>query len=308
MNLDRSPNCLSLNTFKCSHYTQKRNDTTKIQKWIKELSYSPMVGTCNLRHYLPQTVSNINTRNSSGTNDDNIRKDYRSVNRLRNALNVLMLQSPVNYTTDKSTGKTYRFFLNFITLTLSQKQMHDDGFIQRKMLQPFLKWLIRNNATGYVWKAEIQKNGNIHYHITTNKYIHYGRIRTKWNSIQFKNGYLKDYFDKYGNHNPNSTDVKSVKSATKAFKYIAKYMLKIEEDKRQVASHKFGYSKNLVGFKFRTDETKDDFHSIAEYIRSKANKVKQYQYITVDYFSPLWLIEPDSPLREFCLNFKKRPE
>ena len=69
----------------------------------------------------------------------------------------------------KSTAKKYWFKLNFITLTLSNKQFHDDYYILKNLFEPFIREL-RTKKKGllYVWKAEVQDNGNIHFHINTN--------------------------------------------------------------------------------------------------------------------------------------------
>ena len=56
--------------------------------------------------------------------------------------------------------------MKFITLTLSDVQAHTDDSIKEHMLQPFLYWLQRYYNCSYVWKAETQINGNIHFHIT----------------------------------------------------------------------------------------------------------------------------------------------
>src|SRR5438552_841266 len=97
-----------------------------------------------------------------------------SVSKLRAALNWMMLFSEKKFVYNKEQKKGYHFKLNFITLTLSDIQFHPDRFIKRKMLDPFLKWLVRvHNCKNYVWKAETQDNGNIHFHITTNKFIHW---------------------------------------------------------------------------------------------------------------------------------------
>lgn len=78
----------------------------------------------------------------------------------------------------------------------------------------------------YVWRAEAQKNGNIHFHIIINRFVHHRIIRDLWNSIQKKYGLLDDYFIKHGHYDANSTDVHSIKRIRNLGAYISKYMTK----------------------------------------------------------------------------------
>ena len=132
---------------------------------------------------------------------------------------------------DKKSKQSYKLHINFITLTLSAKQMHSDGFIQERMLKPFLKWMKRKGNTLYVWRAETQFNGNIHFHITSNKYLHWEGIRNKWNDIQRKHGYINAYSLNNGDSIPNSTDVHGVKDITYMASYMTKYMGKNSDEK-----------------------------------------------------------------------------
>lgn len=169
--------------------------------------------------------------------------------RLTCALNWLIFKSPEHKTYCKIQKRTFKFKVNFITLTLSASQQHSDSYMTVHMLQPFLKWMQRKGATLYVWKAEIQDNGNIHYHITTNHYLHWRKIRNKWNSLQQKHGYLHRFFLKHEHHDPNSTDVHSVINTGKVIKYMQKYISKLDKYcKDQVnnltATDNYYYKKN----------------------------------------------------------------
>lgn len=150
--------------------------------------------------------------------------------KMNNAINWLIYLSEGKKYYSKKTKKTHKLHVNFMTLTLSAKQMHDDKYIVNKMLRPFLKYLVRQGIELYVWRAEAQFNGNIHFHITTNKYIHYQSIRNKWNSIQQKHGYIKEYIANGGDENPNSTDIHGVKSIDNLASYMVKYMGKAQVD------------------------------------------------------------------------------
>lgn len=182
------------------------------------------------------------------------------------------------------------FRINFITLTLSDKQAHSDKYIKEYLLKPYCKWLISKGATGYVWKAEKQRNGNIHFHITTNIYIHYLEIRQRWNDLQNKHGYMDKYFLEHGDHNPNSTDVKSVKHEQKALQYMMKYICKKQADRDQVQERDFGYSRNLTNIKLVLDLDNEEAYEVMNYLASVTTDTMKFDYVTL-YERPLLNLE-----------------
>jgi hypothetical protein len=127
----------------------------------------------------------------------------------------------------KAENKTFSFLFSFITLTLSDVQHHSDDYIKSHMLEPFLKWMSRSwSAHSYIWKAEAQNNGNIHFHITTNKFIHWKSIRTKWNRLLQAHQYCKVYQDGTNDKGDSATEVRAVRNNNEISKYIAAYSSK----------------------------------------------------------------------------------
>jgi hypothetical protein len=153
-----------------------------------------------------------------------------------------------------------KYKLTFITLTLSASQKHDDKDITAKLLNSFLNAMRRKwNVERYVWKAEKQENGNIHYHILTDKFIYWREIRDVWNKLQESLGYVKRYSENMkeyfkdgfrmsdnpkdkrtrakqykayieglncGFTDPNSTDIHALYKVKNIPAYIAKYISK----------------------------------------------------------------------------------
>lgn len=129
-----------------------------------------------------------------------------------------------------ASSKVKKPLFTFVTLTLSHKQEHSDNEIKRELLNHFLIWMQRETGVkNYIWKAETQKNGNIHFHIVADSYINHKIIRQKWNTIQNKLGYI-DKFEQIHKHtNPNSTDIHSLKNIQNPSAYISKYICKSSE-------------------------------------------------------------------------------
>lgn len=167
--------------------------------------------------------------------------------KIKNAVNWLVLAAPTKWVYQRSTQKRFRFKISLITLTLpTNSQLHSDTFIKRQLLHPFLqfasyKWQLVN----YIWKAETQSNGNIHFHITTDTFVHHKDLRRAWNCQLDRHGYIDKFEEAHGHRNPNSTDVHAVKNVRNLGAYMCKYMAKNEPDKRPVNGKLWSASYNL---------------------------------------------------------------
>lgn len=168
--------------------------------------------------------------------------------KLRYAINLLVAQSTWKEALNFELNKTFKFRINFLTLTLSAPQGNiSDKEIKRVCLNNFLnrakkKW----SMDTYVWRAEKQKNTNIHFHITTDVYIHYKELCEVWNECQDLLGFVSKYRERTGGFQPNSTDVHSVKDVKSLANYLVKYMSKKEKDAQVVEGKVWGCSKNLL--------------------------------------------------------------
>ena len=92
----------------------------------------------------------------------------------------------------------------FVTLTLPSKQVHHDNTIKSECLDPMIEWLkkmyysVNGVATpcgvnAYLWRAESQKNGNLHFHILIDRWVDYEKLRKKWNQIIERLDYVSMY-------------------------------------------------------------------------------------------------------------------
>jgi len=118
-------------------------------------------------------------------------------------------------------------YITFVTLTLPSFQMHSDNEIKRKCLTPFIETLKRKYGVWYYfWRAEAQENGNIHFHILVDSYIHYSKIRKEWNRTVNKLGYVDRFELKHGHDDPNSTDIHKLQKVQNLESYIIKYNCK----------------------------------------------------------------------------------
>ena len=142
--------------------------------------------------------------------------------------------------------KQTRKQIKFITLTLPVKQMHTDKEIKRDMLNNFLIQLKRSyGVKNYLWIAETQGNGNLHFHIITNVNIAWQTIRKIWNTILNNYGYIDKFEEKYKHRDPNSTDIHVLKKVRNLSAYLTKEMTKNQKS-RKIDGKLWGCSKNLL--------------------------------------------------------------
>lgn len=94
-------------------------------------------------------------------------------------------------------------FPTFVTLTLPVKQVHSDEDLRRYCFGPFIQYLTGDREKGlsgwgvrsYLWVAETQKNGNLHFHVLIDRAIPWRRIRDAWNRCLERLNYITDYGD-----------------------------------------------------------------------------------------------------------------
>lgn len=150
-----------------------------------------------------------------------------SIVKMRRAIGYLSTIAREKKVQHHNKGYSFFFKLSFITLTLSSSQKHNDFFIKNVMLKNFIDVLKkRYPAISYVWKAEPQKNGNIHFHIMTDHFVPVFYVQFLWNKIQRKHGYLDEYMKKNLHAKAPSTEIRKVRNDKEVSKYMRKYMTK----------------------------------------------------------------------------------
>jgi hypothetical protein len=186
----------------------------------------------------------------------------KACNRLRTAIKLLFWSSGVfSVSNSKIISRAYKK-ISLLTLTLSGTQHHPDNYIKNNMLNQFFVEVRKYNKNLlYVWRAEKQKNGNIHFHILINIFLPLDLVTKIWNRIQDKEGYISEYREKHKDlsfidylykyppsspghadrlrkafiknqandwKQPNSIDIKGLKNVKKSYSYISKYISKNE--------------------------------------------------------------------------------
>jgi hypothetical protein len=216
---------------------------------------------------------------------------FNSVSRLKKAFYLLAAISPTKFFLHPSTLKKIPFRLSFITLTLSAIQgANSDYKIKQQLLNHFLVHARRSfGMQHYIWKAEPQKNGNIHFHIVTNIFIRHEVLRDSWNNIQKKLGFIDLFNDKYHHINPNSTDIHSVFKIKKLGAYVAKYLSKNDDESRKIQGKIWDCSRSLKSKLSCKFQIADDHYKLLYDIEGKL----QERVIHADFFRFIPLSESE---------------
>jgi hypothetical protein len=219
-------------------------------------------------------------------------------------------------------GKGLLFRLNFITLTLSSEQIHSDHEIMLRVFSPFLQSLRQKwHVSNYIWRAERQSSGGIHYHIVTDRFIPWNELRNVWNRYQQTLGYVTRYRDNQINWNregfrprpelyktwprtkqykayiegirhdwqsPNSTDVHSLKLITNVRAYFKKYMTK-EGQNSYIEGRLWGCSNRLSDL---TGARVAEYSKIDQEMR-KIEADKSIKRFTSDFFTTIFITPAD---------------
>ncbi|RME51996.1 hypothetical protein D6783_06120 [Candidatus Woesearchaeota archaeon] len=147
--------------------------------------------------------------------------------RLRKAFDLFLQLFPPRVIENKATKRKQLFRAALVTLTIPSSKIVSLRQGNRDLLQPFLRHL-RAPGRAYIWKAEAQKRGQLHYHIVYSHFAHYDEVRVRWNRILKRKGLLDEFARKHHHFNPPSTRVESVRNVRRMGAYFEKYLAKQE--------------------------------------------------------------------------------
>lgn len=221
----------------------------------------------------------------------------KSKGKLMTAIDWVVYSSQNKSVYSCKTRSSFKFKINFITLTIPPQET--DQVSEKTLKQLINTWLTYHRKysklNNYVWKVEYHKDGRLHVHLVADTFIHYQTIRNSWNTILQRNGLLEFHQKKFKNYNPNSTDVHSVKKVKKLSAYISKYMSKQNEAKAEYTGRVWSCSEKItIALNTRVcvspneigRETKKLFSKNIEYkeIRSKPDLFGQSYHLADLFF------------------------
>lgn len=200
--------------------------------------------------------ANINAPTYSGKVTDHAAK------RIKRTCEILLMRSPPRTVWNTVTNFPCQFRLTFATITISATTIIDHREAYERGLKPLLRWLRdKQGWKDYLWKAELQTRGQIHWHVTGNQFLDWRHLKSQWNNIQYQRGWLDEYHGKTGLWTPNSTDIHAVGNVKRLDLYLAKY---ISKTGGQINGKVWDCSETLRGKKFFTFEPNYDTQDLID--------------------------------------------
>lgn len=115
----------------------------------------------------------------------------------------------------------------FCTVTLPKAQAHTDQEIRRRALNGLLQEMKRKiGMKNYIYVSELQKNGNIHFHIVLDVKVNKWKLRNMWRKQMWLLGYVDTYAKYEAGLSYLATQADAITDVKKVGKYISKYMAK----------------------------------------------------------------------------------
>lgn len=153
-------------------------------------------------------------------------------------------------------GEERGILVVFVTLTIADRMLHDAKTSYEKLLKPWIR-VMKSKAgmEDYVWKLELQKRGQIHYHVATTVYLDWRTVRSTWNGLQYRAGMLNDFGQRFGHYNPNGTDVHACRSINDTLEYLAKEVCKDVQNSKAVNGKVWDSSDNLKTGRYAPEMT-----------------------------------------------------
>lgn len=178
--------------------------------------------------------------------------------RLTKAVNLLLQMTKPAFIKNPVTNQYQYHTISFITLKITSAENITGRMAYDNCFNHFLDWLTRTNGTKlFVWKLELEKRGQVHYHITTPDFIDYRLIRKKWNSLLRKAGYLDDYAKEHGHYDANSTDIHEVNHVTNLAPYLVKAFADSIEAAEKIKKTRNGKNTDQIGAEMGKDQQND---------------------------------------------------
>lgn len=144
----------------------------------------------------------------------------------------------------KGRERRRRYFV-MVTLTLPAKQTESDNTIKRRYLNVWLQNLERvHKGINWLWVAESQQNGNIHFHVIVDRYVQWEWVRRTWNRVMGNGDYIQRFKNRFGYENAPSVDVCGQKHMTNPGAYITKYLTG-DKFVREIEGRKWGCRDSL---------------------------------------------------------------
>jgi len=176
--------------------------------------------------------------------------------------------------------------VSFNTLTLPTDQKHSDNQIKSVCLNGYLNKLRYHYGTfDYVWRAEPQERGAIHFHMLANIYIDKDFNRQLWCDSLDLLGYVTNYMKKGKVKLPPCTQIEYADRMTDVQRYCAKYTAKVAKGRKIEGRQWFSSSSVTTDYRVNVTTHKQAEERIKEILNTSGMYSTATDYTTKYYFN-----------------------
>lgn len=250
------------------------------------ISYVPQIAVCLREPYRSDTRLG-NLQGSQAGGDLSVQHQgqisQNAKRKMRNAILWLDAAAQWKWNYSKTKGTMFRWRLNFIHLTLPAQQGRTDQQIKKILNQFFLYANRHCGMKSYVWKAEPQERGEIHFHITSDTFIWKTDLQRLWNQCLRTAGLIGT------KENPPSTRVHPTHNIKLMTAYLIKYMTKNDDGRRTITGRLWGCSRNLSqANNFHITMPESELSATTHDLFKESVRVDEYEWLTVFNLHPTY--------------------
>ena len=193
----------------------------------------------------------------------------------------------------------------FCTVTLPKAQAHTDQELRRRALNGLLQSLKRYvGMKNYIYVSELQKNGNIHFHIIVDVKVNKWKLRNLWRKQMYLLGYLNTYSKHEAGQKYIATQADQINDVTKVGKYISKYMAKtnsVVQQGKKLEGRLWGMSDGVREYQGVVMDWKEAKQTgIVKIWEGQESGFVVNEYVEVRNYD--WEIEQDNPIIDILLS------
>ena len=193
----------------------------------------------------------------------------------------------------------------FCTVTLPKAQAHTDQELRRRALNGLLQSLKRYvSMKNYIYVSELQKNGNIHFHIIVDVKVNKWKLRNLWRKQMYILGYLDTYSKHEAGQKYIATQADQINDVTKVGKYISKYMAKtnsVVQQGKKLEGRLWGMSDGVREYEGVIMDWKEAKQTgIVKIWEGQEIGFVVNEYVEVRNYD--WEIEQDNPIIDILLS------
>ena len=223
---------------------------------------------------------------TTGIKQENETKGIMSpeaIKKLKSAILWLVYSAEWKKFWHEADQRFYNYQLTFVTLTLPTQNEKTDQEVKAMMNGFLMSAKYAFGLKNYCWRAEPQRRGTAHIHLTADCFMHWKKLRYLWNR-QLKKADLMN-----GHSNPNSTDIHSLKSVANIVGYLIKYYTKQVGERRAMNGRLWGCSHALTQARhLKVSGIESDGHALQKELLPQLIYEEQKDFFTMYNMKNEW--------------------